>query len=176
MILIKASIQDNMDSSVHTRLLSKIVTRADLAAKLQQWRAEGKKIVFTNGCFDLLHAGHISYLTDAASLGDVLILGLNSDASVQRLKGPDRPVNDDKTRSSVLAGMFFIDAITFFEEDTPLELIKMVQPDVLVKGGDYQIDQIVGAAETIEHGGSVQVLTFIPGYSSTAIIEKIRRS
>jgi len=165
-----------MDSRVHTRLLDKILTRADLPGRLEQWRAEGKKIVFTNGCFDLLHAGHISYLTDAASLGDVLILGLNSDASVQRLKGPDRPINDDKTRSTALAGMFFIDAVVFFDEDTPLELIAMVRPDVLVKGGDYQIDQIVGATETLEQGGNVQVLTFLPGYSSTAIIEKIRRS
>jgi rfaE bifunctional protein nucleotidyltransferase chain/domain len=165
-----------MDSDVQTSLLNKIVKTADLPARLEQWRSAGKKIVFTNGCFDLLHAGHISYLTDAASLGDVLIVGLNSDASVQRLKGPDRPVNDDRTRSTVLAGMFFIDAITFFDEDTPLKLIKIVRPDVLVKGGDYQIEQIVGAAETIECGGRVQVLTFIPGYSSTAIIDKIRRS
>ena len=165
-----------MDSSVQTSLLNKIITSAALPERLAQWRAERKKIVFTNGCFDLLHAGHMAYLTDAASLGDVLILGLNSDASVQRLKGPDRPVNDDRTRSSVLAGMFFIDAIVFFDQDTPLELIKMVRPDVLVKGGDYQIEQIVGASETIAHGGTVQVLTFIPGYSSTAIIDKIKRS
>jgi rfaE bifunctional protein nucleotidyltransferase chain/domain len=165
-----------MPADVHTRLSEKIVSSFELSSKLQGWRSENKRIVFTNGCFDLLHAGHIAYLTDAAALGDVLILGLNSDHSVQRIKGPERPVNNEVTRSTVLAGMFFIDAIVFFDQDTPLELIKTVLPDVLVKGGDYEIKDIVGATETLENGGEVKVLTFLPGYSSTAIIEKIRKN
>ncbi|KIO78857.1 hypothetical protein TH53_01140 [Pedobacter lusitanus] len=143
---------------------------------VNHWKGEGKKIVFTNGCFDLLHAGHITYLTEAASLGDILIIGLNSDDSVSRLKGPARPVNNETTRSVVLGAMSFIDAVVFFNEDTPLELIKQVLPDVLVKGGDYQIENIAGAKETIENGGTVQVLSFLPGYSSTAIIDKIKNS
>lgn len=164
-----------MAADAHTRLSNKIVSLPALAAKLDKWRLENKKIVFTNGCFDLLHAGHIAYLTDAAALGDVLVLGLNSDSSVQRLKGLDRPINDEITRSTVLAGMFFIDAVVFFDEDTPLELIKSVRPDVLVKGGDYEIKDIVGATETLERGGEVKVLSFLPGYSSTGIINKIKR-
>jgi rfaE bifunctional protein nucleotidyltransferase chain/domain len=165
-----------MGADVHTNLSEKIVSPSNLAIKLDQWRSENKRIVFTNGCFDLLHAGHIAYLTDAAALGDILVLGLNSDHSVQRIKGPERPINNEITRSTVLAGMFFIDAVVFFNEDTPLELIKNVLPDVLVKGGDYEIENIVGARETIENGGEVRVLTFLPGYSSTAIIDKIRQS
>jgi rfaE bifunctional protein nucleotidyltransferase chain/domain len=165
-----------MAADVHTLLSDKIVSLSKLSSKLDEWRSAKKRIVFTNGCFDLLHAGHIAYLTDAAALGDVLVLGLNSDRSVQRIKGPERPINDEKTRSAVLAGMFFIDAIVFFDEDTPLNVIKTVLPDVLVKGGDYKIEDIVGAQETVENGGEVQVLTFLPGYSSTAIIDKIRKN
>jgi rfaE bifunctional protein nucleotidyltransferase chain/domain len=165
-----------MAADAHTRLTEKILSLSKLSSKLSEWRAEKKRIVFTNGCFDLLHAGHIAYLTDAAALGDILILGLNSDQSVQRIKGPERPINNDTTRSTVLAGMFFIDAVVFFDDDTPLELIKTVLPDVLVKGGDYAVENIVGARETLEHGGEVKVLSFLPGYSSTAIIEKIRKN
>lgn len=165
-----------MAADAHTLLSDKIVSLSKLSSKLDEWRSAKKRIVFTNGCFDLLHAGHIAYLTDAAALGDVLVLGLNSDRSVQRIKGPERPINDEKTRSAVLAGMFFIDAIVFFDEDTPLNVIKTVLPDVLVKGGDYKIEDIVGAQETVENGGEVQVLTFLPGYSSTAIIDKIRKN
>jgi rfaE bifunctional protein nucleotidyltransferase chain/domain len=159
----------------HTTLLNKIFSLPELTEQVHRWKSEGKKVVFTNGCFDLLHAGHIAYLTEAADLGDVLVVALNSDQSVQCLKGPDRPVNDENTRSSVLAGMFFIDALVFFDEDTPLEVIKGVLPHVLVKGGDYTISQIVGAKETIDAGGQVEVLSFLPGYSSTSIIEKIRK-
>ncbi|MBB5637413.1 rfaE bifunctional protein nucleotidyltransferase chain/domain [Pedobacter cryoconitis] len=157
-------------------LSPKIVSLPELTPLVDYWKSEGKKIVFTNGCFDLLHAGHITYLTEAASLGDILIIGLNSDDSVSRIKGPSRPVNNETTRSLVLGAMSFIDAVVFFNEDTPLELIKKVLPDVLVKGGDYQIENIAGAKETIENGGTVQVLTFLPGYSSTAIIDKIKNS
>lgn len=152
----------------------KILSATELALEVNNWKAAGKKIVFTNGCFDLLHAGHIAYLTEAASLGDILIIGLNSDDSVKRLKGPERPVNDENTRALLLASMFFIDAVALFNEDTPLALIKTVLPAVLVKGGDYEIANIVGANETIANGGKVEVLTFLPGYSSTAIIEKIK--
>lgn len=153
----------------------KILSAAELALEVNNWKAADKKIVFTNGCFDLLHAGHVAYLSEAASLGDILVIGLNSDDSVKRLKGPERPINDEATRALLLASMFFIDAVVLFNEDTPAELIKTVLPAVLVKGGDYEIATIAGASETIANGGKVEVLTFLPGYSSTAIIEKIKR-
>lgn len=162
--------------SINHSLSPKIVSLTELNSLVNYWKGEGKKIVFTNGCFDLLHAGHITYLTEAASLGDILIIGLNSDDSVQRLKGPLRPVNNEITRSVILGSMSFIDAVVFFNEDTPLELIKKVLPDVLVKGGDYKIEEISGAKEVIENGGNVQVLSFLPGYSSSAIIDKIKKS
>lgn len=157
-------------------LQHKIVSRADLQSRVQHWKSEGKKIVFTNGCFDLLHAGHIAYLSEAAALGDRLIIGLNSDQSVQRLKGPSRPVNTEATRAALLAAMFFIDAVVLFEEDTPLQLIQQLLPDVLVKGGDYLPENIAGAPEVIANGGQVEVLQFLPGFSSTAIIDKIKNT
>jgi rfaE bifunctional protein nucleotidyltransferase chain/domain len=157
-------------------LCRKVVSLSQLKDLADSWKAEGNKIVFTNGCFDLLHAGHVAYLSEAADLGDKLIIGLNSDQSVSCIKGPQRPVNNENTRSTLLASMFFVDAVVLFHEDTPLELIKAVLPDVLVKGGDYRPDTIVGAKETIANGGKVEVLTFLPGYSSTGIIEKIKSS
>lgn len=157
-------------------LAEKIVSLSDLKVLVNTWKENGNKIVFTNGCFDLLHAGHISYLSEAAALGDKLVVGLNSDYSVQKIKGPERPINNENTRSLLLGSMFFIDAVVVFNEDTPLDLINTVIPDVLVKGGDYNIENIVGAKETIAHGGKVEVLTFLPGYSSTAIIEKIKNT
>ncbi|MET1054122.1 MAG: D-glycero-beta-D-manno-heptose 1-phosphate adenylyltransferase [Pedobacter sp.] len=157
-------------------LSRKIVSLSELKDLTDSWKAEGKKIVFTNGCFDLLHAGHVAYLSEAADLGDKLIVGLNSDQSVSCIKGPQRPVNSETTRSTLLASMFFIDAVVLFGDDTPLELIKTVLPDILVKGGDYTVESIVGAKETIANGGKVEVLSFLPGFSSTAIIEKIKRS
>ena len=161
---------------MNNTLARKIVSLKDIAKLTHEWKAAGNRIVFTNGVFDLLHAGHVTYLSEAADLGDKLILGLNSDESVQRLKGPERPVNTETTRASLLASMFFIDAVVVFNEDTPLELIKSILPDVLVKGGDYTIDTIVGAKETIANGGRVEVLSFLPGYSSTAIINKIKNT
>lgn len=140
------------------------------------WKKENQKIVFTNGCFDLLHAGHVDYLMEAASLGNKLIIGLNSDASVKKLKGESRPINDDLTRSTLLAAMGFVDAVVFFSEETPFNLISGLLPDVLVKGGDYTIDGIVGAKEVMANGGTVKSLNFLPGYSSSAIIEKIKNS
>ena len=165
-----------MALSKQKQLAQKILSLEDLSSVVKQWKDEGQHIVFTNGVFDLLHAGHITYLSEAADLGTKLIIGLNSDSSVQRIKGPTRPVNNNETRSLLLASMFFIDAIVLFSDDTPLELIKAVLPDVLVKGGDYQADHIVGARETRENGGEVKVLTFLPGYSSTAVIDKIKNS
>jgi rfaE bifunctional protein nucleotidyltransferase chain/domain len=152
----------------------KIVDIDALASLINAWKKDHQKIVFTNGCFDLLHAGHIAYLSEAASLGDKLIVGLNNDTSVTSIKGSERPINNETTRSLLLASMFFIDAVVLFNDDTPLEIIKIILPDVLVKGGDYTVENIVGALETIENGGKVEVLSFLPGYSSTAIINKIK--
>ena len=153
----------------------KIFSKADLSVQVENWKQEGKKIVFTNGCFDLVHPGHIAYLNEAASLGDKLVVGLNTDASVKEIKGEERPINNEYSRQQMLAAMFFVDAVVLFNEDTPYNLIEAIKPDVLVKGGDYQIENIVGAAETQQRGGEVKVLDFLPGYSSTSIIEKIKK-
>lgn len=155
-------------------LAKKIVSKDILIDKTLKWKAEGKKIVFTNGYFDIIHPGHIAYLGEAADLGDVLIVGLNTDNSVCKLKGENRPINNEFSRTQFIASMFFVDAVVLFSEDTPLELINTVQPDILVKGGDYNMENIVGAKETIANGGEVKVLNFLPGYSSTSIIEKIK--
>lgn len=156
----------------------------EIAAKIQsweairqttaKWRSEGQKIVFTNGCFDILHYGHIHYLAQARALADKLVIGLNSAASVSRLKGAHRPINDEKTRTFLLASLAFVDALVLFEQDTPFELIKIVRPDVLVKGGDWQPNQIVGSDVVLANGGKVKSLPFIKGYSTTAIETKIR--
>jgi D-glycero-beta-D-manno-heptose 1-phosphate adenylyltransferase len=140
---------------------------------LEIWRAAGEKIVFTNGCFDLLHYGHLHYLAAARDLGHRLIVGLNSAASVQRLKGPRRPINDELTRIYTLASLQFIDAVIVFEEDTPLNVILKIEPDILVKGGDWQPHQIVGGEEVIKKGGFVRSLPFVDGYSTTNIEQKI---
>lgn len=135
---------------------------------------KGKKIVFTNGCFDILHRGHVTYLSEARKLGDLLVIGLNSDASVKRLKGPERPINNEKDRQYVLSQLKSVDMVEIFSEDTPLNLIQKVSPQVLVKGGDWKIDQIVGAKEVISNGGDVFSLNFVDGYSTTSIIQKIQ--
>lgn len=155
---------------------SKVMDREQLLKTLSLWRFESEKIVFTNGCFDLLHRGHIQYLAQARMLGNKLIIGLNSDASTKRLKGDSRPINDQKSRALLLASMLFVDAVVIFEEDTPLELIKFVLPDFLVKGGDYDPNTIVGADLVKNNGGSVTVLPFLDGYSSTIIATKIQKS
>lgn len=145
---------------------------------LQEFLKENKerKIVFTNGCFDILHAGHVAYLNEAKEQGDVLIVGLNSDASVKRLKGDSRPINNEKERKFVLENLKAIDHVEIFEEDTPLNLIKEVNPSVLVKGGDWEISQIVGSDFVIENGGEVKSLTFVDGFSTTNTIDKILNS
>jgi rfaE bifunctional protein nucleotidyltransferase chain/domain len=148
--------------------------REALLALVSQWRRDSKSIVFTNGCFDLLHQGHIAYLTEAAQLGDYLVVGVNSDQSVQRLKGPSRPIKDEETRLQIIAALKPIGAAVLFEEDTPLELIKVIKPDILVKGGDYKIDEIVGADFVTQYGGEVRQLSFLPGHSSSSIIDKIK--
>lgn len=155
-------------------LQAKIADWPEAAQRVQQWSAQGQRVVFTNGCFDLLHYGHLHYLAQARELGDKLVVGLNSEASVRRLKGPARPINDEPTRQWQLAALFFVDLVVGFEQDTPLALIEALQPDILVKGGDYEPSQIVGAQQVIASGGTVRVLPFVPGYSTTRIEAKIR--
>ncbi|MBK9193402.1 MAG: D-glycero-beta-D-manno-heptose 1-phosphate adenylyltransferase [Flavobacteriales bacterium] len=140
------------------------------------WRMKGDRIVFTNGCFDILHRGHVEYLQEAASLGDRLVIGVNSDASVKRQgKGPERPLNDQDSRAKVLAALRLVDAVVIFDEDTPLALIEAIVPDVLVKGGDWSEDRIVGADVVRKNGGEVRSLKLVDGFSTTALVEKIRR-
>jgi len=152
----------------------KIYSRTDIVTKVNELRLNGQKVVFTNGCFDIIHRGHISYLSEAASLGDFLVVGVNSDASVKRLKGINRPLQDEDSRAEILAALECVGGIVMFEEDTPLELIQAIQPDVLVKGGDYSVETVVGAKEVLSRGGSVELLSFLPGYSTTSIEDKIK--
>lgn len=159
--------------TLHQLKSEKILQNEQLREKLAFWKSQDLKVVFTNGCFDLLHIGHLSYLLEAASFGDKLIIGLNSDNSVKILKGESRPINNEDSRAFMLAALFFVDAVVVFEEDTPLNIINMIMPDVLVKGGDYKIENIVGAKEVIEHSGQVNVVDFVNGYSTTALIQKI---
>ena len=155
-------------------LPSKIFSREELVRSVTRWRLLGKTISFTNGCFDILHAGHIASLSDAAKEGDILIVGVNTDASTKRLKGDERPVNDENSRALLLASLAMVDAVTLFEEDTPLELIKAVMPDVIVKGGDYTVDQMIGAKEVIANGGRIVINPILEGFSTSGIIGKIR--
>lgn len=155
-------------------LLDKIQPLTTLKATVYAWQKEGKKVVFTNGVFDLLHLGHVTYLAKAAELGDKLIIGLNADSSVKRIKGEGRPINDQNNRAALLASLFFVDGVVLFEEDTPFNLISTLLPDILVKGADYTVNNIVGAKEVIANGGEVKTITFVEGYSSTSIINKIK--
>jgi len=163
-----------MRHDLEKTLLAKITTLPQLTNSITTWKSEGKRVVFTNGVFDLLHLGHITYLAKAAELGDKLIIGLNTDASVKRLKGESRPVNDQNNRAALLAALFFVDAVILFEEDTPRELITLLMPDVLIKGADYTIENIAGAKEVLANGGEVKTISLVDGYSSTAIINKIK--
>ncbi|MBA2499855.1 MAG: D-glycero-beta-D-manno-heptose 1-phosphate adenylyltransferase [Chitinophagaceae bacterium] len=150
----------------------KVYTLPALQKLVLQWKYFGKSIAFTNGCFDIIHQGHIFSLSKAASEADFLIVGLNSDESVERLKGPGRPVNSQDSRAIVLASLVMVDAVVIFEEDTPLELIKAILPDVMVKGGDYRVDEIAGAGEVIAAGGRVIINPILKGFSTTSILRQ----
>jgi len=158
-----------------TTINNKIFDTAQvLALKIAQWQSEGKKVVFTNGCFDILHKGHVSYLAESAALGDKLVVALNSDSSVKRQnKSVNRPLQDEQSRMMVMASLGFVDAVILFETDTPLPLINALKPNILIKGADYSVDQIVGAKEVISWGGSVKTIPLIEGYSTSAIEKRI---
>ena len=156
------------------RVSAKIVGLEKLKRLQATWKFQDKKIVFTNGCFDILHLGHIDYLSKAKDEGDILVIGLNTDNSVSRLKGKTRPISDESSRAKILASLQFVDAVVLFDEDTPYELIKFVQPDVLVKGSDYKPEDIVGYDIVKAKNGKVVTIDFLDGYSTTAIEKKIR--
>ncbi len=154
---------------------SKILSQTEVKKQVEQWQSEGKKIVFTNGCFDIVHLGHIDYLEKARNLGDKLVLGLNTDASVSRLKGETRPVINEYARARMMSAMSFVDAVVLFDEPTPKELIELLAPNILVKGDDYSIGNIVGADFVMAHGGEVKTIALVKGYSTSSIIEKIKK-
>ena len=155
-------------------LQTKILPLSELKAKVDNWKKEGKTVAFTNGCFDILHAGHIASLLQASQEGDKLIVALNADVSVRKLKGDNRPVNHEAARATVMAALGMVDAVTIFSEPTPKELIVAIKPDVLVKGGDYKVDDIAGAKEVIQWGGKVVINPIVEGFSTTSIIEKMK--
>jgi rfaE bifunctional protein nucleotidyltransferase chain/domain len=152
---------------------NKIYKLSELKLIVNQWKMLSKKVVFTNGCFDIIHRGHNTYLLEAAELGNKLIVAVNSDESVRKLKGSNRPIVDEYSRALNLASHTYIDAVIIFDEDTPLNLINELQPDVLIKGGDYTLETIVGAKEVLSYGGQVEIIPFLEGYSTTNVIEKI---
>ena len=152
----------------------KVMTLPSLAELVTKWRSSGEKVVFSNGCFDIIHLGHIDYLEKASQLGTKLIIGINSDRSVKRNKGPQRPVQPEQARARLLAALAFVDAVVLFEEDTPLKLIETLRPHILVKGDDWAIDKIVGADVVTREGGEVKTIPLVKGYSTTSIIEKIK--
>lgn len=155
---------------------SKILTLPDLEKKIAQWRLIGKTIAFTNGCFDILHAGHIASLTEAAKQADILVVGLNADSSIQGLKGPGRPINKEDARALLLASLLMVDAVILFSEPNPRDLIVAIRPDVLVKGGDYKVEEIAGAKEVMSWGGRVIINPIVEGFSTSSIINKIQNS
>ena len=155
-------------------LQTKISPLSELQQKVTQWKSEGKTVAFTNGCFDILHAGHIASLQEAAQQADKLIVALNADSSVKALKGELRPVNNENARAVVMAALGMVDAVVVFSEPTPKELILALKPDVLVKGGDYKVEDIAGAKEVISWGGKVVINPIVKGFSTTAIIEKMK--
>lgn len=165
-----------MENATHNKLdniQSKIISATELKRLVAGWKVKSYQIVFTNGVFDLIHQGHIASIALAANEGNKLVIGINSDASVKRLKGDDRPVNDAQSRALVLASMQYVDAVCIFEEDTPLELIKAVQPDVLVKGGDYTPEAVVGNELVNAYGGKTVIIPLVAGFSTTGTIQKI---
>jgi len=154
---------------------NKIIAIQDLKQGLGNWRQEGKKIVFTNGCFDIVHLGHIQFLQEAKNLGDILIVGLNSDSSVNKIKGKGRPILDQNSRSEILAAFEFVDGVIIFDQDTPFRLIEQLVPDVLVKGSDYLAENIVGSEIVLNSGGEVITIDLVEGYSTSNIIEKVKK-
>ena len=153
----------------------KIFTLPQLQEQAKAWRRQGQRIVFTNGCFDLLHLGHVDYLEKARRLGDKLVLGLNTDASISRIKGPSRPFQDEVSRARIMASLLFVDAVVLFDQNTPLELIEAVQPDILVKGDDYTVENIVGHEVVLARGGEVKTVPLVKGYSTTNIVKRIEK-
>jgi D-beta-D-heptose 7-phosphate kinase/D-beta-D-heptose 1-phosphate adenosyltransferase len=154
----------------------KILTRHEIMLLVNSWRITGKTVSFSNGCFDILHEGHIFSLSQAAKEADYLIVGLNSDSSTKKLKGPSRPINHEKSRALLLAALVIVDAVVIFDEDTPRELITAIMPDVLAKGGDYTVDQIAGSKEVLANGGWVVINPIVEGFSTTGLIEQIKSS
>ena len=155
---------------------SKIVDRAELARRCEAMRAAGRRVVFTNGCFDLLHRGHIDLLGKAGSMGDILVVGINTDDSVRRLKGSSRPWTPEEDRAEVIAALATVDLVVLFDEDTPLELIREIDPDVLVKGADYRVEEVVGADHVRASGGRVELVPLTEGRSTTTLVEKLKNS
>jgi D-glycero-beta-D-manno-heptose 1-phosphate adenylyltransferase len=153
----------------------KILNKAEALPAVNEWKKKGK-VVFTNGCFDILHLGHIDYLEKARNLGEKLIVGLNTDKSIGRIKGPERPITDENSRARIIAALEFIDAVILFDEETPYDLISYLKPDILVKGDDYTVENIVGADVVIQNGGTVETISLVKGYSTSNIISKIKKS
>jgi rfaE bifunctional protein nucleotidyltransferase chain/domain len=161
----------------HQQILhDKIFTLDTLLAEVKQWKSLGNKIVFTNGCFDILHRGHVDYLNKASDLGDKLIVALNSDASMRKLKGPHRPIQDEQSRLHIMASLECVSAVFLFNEETPMEVLSKIVPDILVKGADYTIETIVGADIVLKNGGEVKTIDFLEGYSTSLIERKIKES
>ncbi|MFN0190294.1 MAG: D-glycero-beta-D-manno-heptose 1-phosphate adenylyltransferase [Bacteroidia bacterium] len=158
------------------KIEKKLMNSSQLIDQLNDWQKAGCKIVFSNGCFDILHLGHIDYLARAADFGDKMVIGLNTDSSISKIKGPTRPINDERSRAMVLAALEFVSAIILFDEPTPYELIRLVQPDVLVKGADYKPEEIVGYDIVTAKGGVVKTIPFVEGYSTTKIEQRIRNA
>ena len=156
------------------RISMKLINKDDAQKQMARWRLKNENIVFTNGCFDILHKGHLEYLSHSSDLGDRLVIGLNSDNSVRKIKGDSRPINDQESRAFALASLGFVDAIVIFEEETPEELIKALTPNILVKGSDYLENEIVGGTYVRENGGEVKTIPLTEGFSTTNIIEKIK--
>lgn len=163
-----------MSKENFNRLFEKITDRKSLEKKISKLKIDNKKIVFSNGCFDIIHRGHVEYLAKASNFGDILILGLNSDASVRKLKGENRPVQDQNTRALILAAFSFVDFVIIFDEETPYELIKLIKPDFLVKGSDYKPEEISGFDILQSYGGQVKTIELVKGHSTTNIIERLK--
>lgn len=155
-------------------LNNKILDKERLLVKLTNWKEENKKIVFTNGCFDLIHLGHIEVIARSADLGDILIIGVNTDNSIKRLKGKNRPIVEEISRAKQLAALEFVDAVVLFDQDTPIDLIKMINPNIITKGGDYNTDQVIGNDIVTQNDGEVVIIPLTQGYSTTSILEKIK--